>query len=379
MHSNLFEYQDSLAKLNNNGSLQDKLTSIHEVITATFPYIDRIAVAVYEKKADMLKTFVASCYGENPLLHYEAKLSESPSLGEILKQGKPRVVNHLDIFSTGKNEHTVRIAKMNYAASYTMPIYQNGVFFGFVFFNSRKENVFEEHTLHQLDLFGHMISLMIMNELSAAYTLTAALKTTGEIVQKRDPETGYHIDRMSRYTRLIATELAGKHELDDEYIEQLFIYSPLHDIGKVGIPDSILLKPGVLSPNEFEEMKTHTNQGRELIDHLLENFGSGVFLKADMLRNIAMFHHEAINGSGYPEGRKGDEIPLEARIVAVADIFDALTSSRPYKDAWSNEKAFDMLKEMAGTKLDQDCVGALVNNEEKILEIQKDFKENRFG
>lgn len=379
MHKNLFEYQDSLAILNNNGSLQDKLTSIHEVITVTFPYIDRIAVAVFEEETDMLKTFVASCYGENPLLHYDAKLSETPSLREILTHGKPRVINHLEIFSTGKNEHTIKLAKMNYAASYTMPIYQNGIFFGFVFFNSTKEDVFREQILHQLDLFGHMISLMIMNELSAAYTLTAALKTTGEIVQKRDPETGCHIDRMSRYTRLIATELACKYEFDDEYIEQLFIYSPLHDIGKVGIPDSILQKPGALSRKEFDEMKTHTIQGRELIDHLLQNFGKGVFLQADMLRNIAMYHHEAINGSGYPEGKKGDEIPIEAKIVAVADVFDALTSSRSYKDAWTNEKAFEMLKKLAGNTLDHDCVSALVNNEEKIRVIQKDFKENPYG
>jgi len=379
MLRNLFEYQDSLAVLNKKGSLREKLASIHEVITATFSYIDRIAVAVYDIDTDKLKTFVACCNGENPLNHYEAYLKKTPSLLEILEHGKPRVVNDLAIFSSGEHEHTQQIMRMQYAASYTMPIYQNGVFYGFVFFNSTQPDVFEDHTLHQMDLFGHMISLMVMNELSAVYTLSAALKMTGDIVKKRDPETGSHIDRMSRYARLIATQLADKYQLDDEYIEHVFLYSPLHDIGKVGIPDNILLKPEKLTDEEFEIMKSHTLIGCELIDRLLDNFGFEGLQHIDVLRNIAQFHHEAVNGSGYPEGLKGVDIPLEAKIVAVADIFDALTSKRPYKEAWSNNEAFMMLRKMAGTKLDKDCVEALIFNLPAIEDIQQSFSEDTLG
>lgn len=373
------EYEDSLDTLNHEGSLQSKLASIHEVITATFEFVDRIAVAIYEKESDCLKTFLASCNGDNLLRHYEARLSDAPSLQEIVNTGRPRIINNLGIFSGSGKEHTRMIGKLEYAASYTMPIYQNSVFYGFVFFNSTEPDVFEESTLHQMDLFGHMISLMVMNELTVAYTLNTALKTTGDVVQHRDPETGSHIDRMSRYARLIAQEIAEQCDLNDEYIEHIGLFSPLHDIGKVGIPDNILLKPGKLSSEEFETMKTHTIKGREMVDTLLQNFGMDGFRHVSILRNIAQYHHEFMNGSGYPYGLKGDEIPLEARIVAVADIFDALSSERPYKKAWSNDETFAALKEMAGTKLDSDCVNALIKNIRTVENIQRLYREDRLG
>ena len=126
-------------------------------------------------------------------------------------------------------------------------------------------------------------------------------------------------------------------------------------------------------------MRTHARRGREIIDELISNFGLNHFDYVSVLRNIAEFHHEAINGTGYPEGKKGTQIPLEARIVAVADVFDALTSNRPYKKAWSNEEAFAMLKKLAGEKLDRDCVDAMVNNRKEVKEIQEQFKEDKFG
>ncbi len=178
---------------------------------------------------------------------------------------------------------------------------------------------------------------------------------------------------------MIALELAGKHNLDDDYIEHLFMFSPLHDIGKIGIPDQILLKPGELDAEEREVMNTHTTIGRRMIDDLIENFCLNGLQDIDILRNIAQYHHEAVNGSGHPLGLKGDEIPLEARIVAVADVFDALTSRRPYKAAWSNQKAIEMLQQMAGEQLDRECVQALVSRLDKIEEIQSQFKEDPFG
>ena len=206
--------------------------------------------------------------------------------------------------------------------------------------------------------------------------MTAAIKTTGNLSHLRDPETGCHLDRMSRYSRIIANALADKYDLDDSYIEHIFMFSPLHDIGKIGIPDNILLKPGPLNEEERSIMQTHATKGRKAIDDILKNFTLVNFEHADVLRNIAEYHHEAINGTGYPFGIKGNEIPLEARIVAVADVFDALTSVRSYKEAWSNEKAIETLKELAGELLDKDCVDALVQNINEVNEIQKQFLEN---
>ena len=157
------------------------------------------------------------------------------------------------------------------------------------------------------------------------------------------------------------------------------MFAPLHDIGKIGIPDNILLKPDKLNDNERETMKTHVHKGRAMIDDLLNNFGLDNVEHLGMLRNIAEFHHEKVNGKGYPSGKKGGEIPLEARIIAVADVFDALTSKRPYKEAWDNQRAIDMLQKLAGETLDQDCVDALLKNLGTVEEIQKQFQENIYG
>lgn len=223
------------------------------------------------------------------------------------------------------------------------------------------------------------MTLLVINDLSVIGMLNAAVKTTQDIVHVRDPETGNHLDRMSRYSLLIASALAEKYQLDDLFIKRVFMFSPLHDIGKIAIPDYILLKAGPLDDDEFLTMKTHTVKGREMIDALINNFELNGLKDVTILRNIAEFHHEKVNGSGYPSGLKGDEIPLEARIVAVADVFDALTSKRPYKSAWSNEDAFALLTKLAGEQFDHDCVKALIKNEEGIKEIQQKFAEEAFG
>jgi len=370
------EHKDTLRHLNENVSLKDKLVTTHNSIVKTFPFIVRIAVAIYDPQTSLLKTYVHSSGKDNPLDHYQAHIDEAPSLKAILANGLPRVINNLLTFENGNNEHTKRIGRQGYAASYTLPIYNDGIFMGFIFFNSDQKDVFTESVLQQIDIYAHMISLMVINEISTVQALTAAVKTTGSITHLRDPETGCHLDRMSRYSRLIAIELADKYDLDDIYIEHIFMFAPLHDIGKIGIPDNILLKPGKLDEQEREIMTTHALKGREIIDDLLENFGFENIKHMDMLRNIAEFHHESVNGTGYPSGKSGDEIPLEARIIAVADVFDALTSERPYKEAWSNERAIDLLNDLAGESLDKDCVDALLKNIKKIEDIQKQFIEN---
>jgi HD-GYP domain-containing protein (c-di-GMP phosphodiesterase class II) len=260
-----------------------------------------------------------------------------------------------------------------------MPMYNNGAFFGFIFFNSDQTDVFVESTLRQIDIYGHLISLMVINELTSIRMLNAAVRTAGNISHVRDPETGSHLDRMSRYSRLIASSIADKYELNDDYIDHIFMFSPLHDIGKIGIPDKILLKPDQLDDDERSIMDSHVSLGRDMIDELLKNFGLEHIGHMDMLRNIAEFHHETVNGKGYPRGIEGESIPLEARIVAVADVFDALTSERPYKKAWSNEHAIAELKKLAGEKLDRDCVEALIRNLDEVERIQRCFGENAYG
>lgn len=372
-------HNDALKGLNERASLKEKLIAAHQSICEVFPFIARIAITIYDPETDILKTYLHSSGEDHPLDNYQAILDDSPSLKAILEEGLPRVINNMLTFEEGQHEHTTRIGRQGYAASYTLPMFNEGRFFGFIFFNANEKDVFTENVLRQIDVYSHMISLMVINELASIKNLAAAVKTTGRITHIRDPETGSHLDRMSRYSRLIATVLAEKYNLDDAYIEHIFMFSPLHDIGKIGIPDSILLKPGELDKDERSIMNSHSLKGREMIDELLKNFGFENIDYMVVLRNIAEFHHEAINGSGYPSGIKGEDIPLEARIVAVADIFDALTSKRPYKEAWDNDKAIATLKNMMGEKLDEDCVNALIDNMDKVEEIQQQFRESTYG
>jgi len=371
----LFSHQDTLAKLHDSLPLSDKLRFLHQVIQQDFPFVDRLSIALLDEKTDILKTYTHSTKDFDPLTAYEVPLSAAPSLREIMQHRRPRVVQDLAIFAHGTHEHTKRLATKDYKANYTMPLYQSGTFIGFLFFNSLQPHPFVPKVLRQIDIYGHLIALMVINELTAIRTLLSAVRVARSMTHYRDIETGSHIDRTAHYARLIAREIAQNHNISDEQIEHIFMFSPLHDIGKIGIPDSILRKPGKLNEEETKVMMTHPEKGGEIINTILKDFGLGTFGHVDIMRNIAEYHHEAIDGSGYPKGLKGDEIPIEARISSVADIFDALTSHRAYKTPWSNEEAFAMLERLADTKLDRDCVEAMLNNIDKVVEIQQHFRD----
>jgi putative two-component system response regulator len=181
----------------------------------------------------------------------------------------------------------------------------------------------------------------------------------------RDPETGAHILRMAHYSKLIAREL-GLSEADQQLILEA---APMHDIGKVGIADKILLKPGRLTPEEFEVMKQHAMFGYELLQG-----SSSQLLQA--AAQIAKGHHEKFDGSGYPDGILGENIPIFSRIVAVADVFDALTSERPYKKAWEVEAAVDFLNSGSGSHFDPACVKAFLNAWEDVERVRSTYQED---
>lgn len=177
-------------------------------------------------------------------------------------------------------------------------------------------------------------------------------------IEYRDLGTGAHLLRMSRYAGVIADALG----MSDDDIRALTSAAPLHDVGKIGIPDAILLKRDALTEEEFAVMRTHPLIGHDILSGSQSHF-------VQMGALIALHHHERWDGSGYPHGTKGQQIPLPARIVAVADVFDALTSERSYKKAWSMDDAFDYMKAHRGTLFDPACIDALLANRARILEI----------
>lgn len=204
-------------------------------------------------------------------------------------------------------------------------------------------------------------------------TRDIAIFAMAKLAESRDPETGAHLERVRSYSRVLAQDLAGQeryHELvDGEFIRLLYLTSPLHDIGKVGIPDCVLLKPGRLSDREFEIMKRHAEIGAETLEAALAQFPGARFL--EMARDIAAGHHERYDGTGYPAGLRGGEIPLSARIVALADVYDALTSKRVYKAAFSHDIARSMILEESGAHFDPDVVAAFLRSEQMFLSIRE--------
>lgn len=196
----LFTHQDTLANLHENLPLTEKLQFLHQVIREDFSFIDRLAIALFDEQTEMLKTYTHSTEGrDNPVTTYEAPLSGTPSLRTIIEHRRPRLVQDLNIFSHGTHEHTKRIAATGYKSSYTMPLYQSGVFIGFLFFNSLQEHPFTPTTLRQIDIYGHLIALMVINELTAIRTLIAAVRAARNMTHYRDLETGSHIDRTAHY------------------------------------------------------------------------------------------------------------------------------------------------------------------------------------
>ncbi len=193
-----------------------------------------------------------------------------------------------------------------------------------------------------------------------------------KLAESRDTDTGEHLDRIRLYVTILAGQLSKTNpEIDNNYIENLSIASSLHDIGKVGIPDQILLKPGHFSPEEREVMKKHAAIGGECLEAISGHLGEDDFLQ--LARDIAYFHHEKWDGSGYPYGVEGKAIPIAARIVALADVYDALRSRRPYKDPMPHEKAKYIIQQGRGSHFEPAIVDAFVQCESYFIEVSERY------
>jgi len=200
----------------------------------------------------------------------------------------------------------------------------------------------------------------------------ATIFAMSKLAESRDADTGKHLERTQIYCRMLSEQLGSSDKfsatIDAAYTETIFHASPLHDIGKVGIPDAVLCKPGKLSTEEFAIMQSHTVLGSETLSIVARRFPKNAFLNMGV--EIARWHHEKWNGSGYPDGKTGEEIPLCARIMAVADVYDALTSKRCYKDAMPHSRASEILRQDSGTHFDPEVVAA-------FSEVAHDFDRVR--
>jgi HD-GYP domain-containing protein (c-di-GMP phosphodiesterase class II) len=210
-------------------------------------------------------------------------------------------------------------------------------------------------------------------------TQETSIEALSILAEYYDVDTGAHLERMQGYVNLLSQELGEDSKYSDyihsrsDYFEELALASLLHDIGKTAIPKSILMKPGKLDFDEFERMKTHTSIAGEILergnDTFVDKFGKNSYLS--IARDVALYHHEKWDGTGYPKKLSGEEIPLSARITAIADVYDALRSKRPYKDSWSHEKTVEVIKQDSGSHFDPEIVRIFLKFHEKFDEIFK--------
>lgn len=353
--------------INNNVSFRDVLGYIYHTFRSFIPY-SHIGIALLRDNGRVLEA--AYAMSDPSLSDLPKNLTgiretiENTSLTQVIREAKPRVINDLEAYTGGRSEvaaYNRILLDSGIRASITLPLIVSNDPVGVIFFSSTSKNVYNESHISFLKTLASAIAISLNQNIFIDDLLYSSVLALAKMAEARDEETGQHLRRMKEYakriTELLVSDMRYDSIIDGEFLKNIERFSPMHDIGKVGVKDGILLKQGKLTVAEFEEMKKHTVYGAQVLKTAEYNlqqrqkrsvFGMGI--------EIVLGHHEKWDGTGYPYGKKREEIPLSARIVAVADVFDALTSERPYKEAYTFEASFQMLAEESGTHFDPSII-----------------------
>ncbi len=334
---------------------------------------DRFSLAIYYLPQNRLVAFHATVRGDYPIFlkkGFVQDLSET-SLKKIIDQRIPyRIINRLAEKDT---ESSRLLLQEGINSNLTVPILVNQRLFGFLFFAHRQQDTYSD----EMGKYAILVSNIIRSRVFYSFAIQKTLSVFGDgivnIVEFKDDETADHTRRVSLYSALIADVLREQGLITPQKAEEIRGYAPLHDIGKIGIPDSILLKPGPLTAEEWVVMKQHPLIGGKLIKNsnqqLVNQLGFGLLHTA---YNIIIDHHEWWNGTGYPQGKKGMDISLEGQVVAIADVFDALSTKRPYKGAFPIDTSLEMLIEQSGTHFNPELIKIFTAQRQQILTIYQE-------
>lgn len=382
--------RDNLKILDNSINVTLKGYSLLEVLEEIFNNSDfkkylnfeRIGFAQVEKEFIIAGISLSNAAQLKLKRGFKINISDSESLRHIIDTKEIRIINDLEkhYMSHPNSVSTRLILEEGFKSSLTAPLYKgNGKIIGILFFSSTKKNSYNEIDKYKISSLIDILSSVFEKNMLIEDLVTNSALTFVKLVEGKDPETSNHLERMAHYSRIIAKSLSKNEKyrdiIDYYYLDTLYKYAPLHDIGKVGIPDNILLKPGRLTPEEFEVMKEHTKIGARVLNFYQNNLKRYDLPVFNTAVEIAISHHEKWDGSGYPLGKKGEDIPLSGRIIAVADVFDALSSKRIYKDAFPFEKSVEIIKDMSGSHFDPEIVQSFMDSLNSIRDIYNELKE----
>lgn len=376
---NIFDEQLFINEIKNIASqgyiideiLEEVFVSINSKIS-----VDRVGIAFIDYKAEkIIAEHGIANYNELYLKPgFEVPFSET-SLMSIAKNKRGIITDDIleDLNKKPNSVSLKLLAKEGIRSNIILPLIMNQNVFAFLFFSSVKPYAYNMKSLDTAEKLAYDIGVLLDKSYLTKTIFSRVTNTFAELVDKKDNETGGHILRIIEYSSLIAFNLQ-EHEnpeyvVSKELARDIERNASVHDIGKVGIPDNILKKPGKLDSEEWEIMKQHSEIGGEIFLSLkesLKGFNKDFYKTAE---DIARYHHERWDGSGYPSGLIATEIPIAARIIAVCDVFDALTSKRVYKEAFSIEKAVSILKESSGTHLDPVLVDVFLSKMDEVIEI----------
>lgn len=372
-----------IENINRNSSFPETLKFIYDTFASFIPYT-YIGIALVKKDKKVLEAFYGiSDDTINGLPHNlmgKTVQIKDTSLGKLIASGDARIINDLEEYTANKplTDYNRVILEAGIRSSITLPLKVSNEPIGVIFFSSNKKNVYNDEHVKFLETLVNSIAISFDKNIFVNDLLYSNILALVKLAEARDEDTGEHLERMKTYSRAITQFLyessTYKDKINPEYIDKIERFSPMHDIGKVGIRDGILLKPGKLTFDEFKEMKKHPSYGAEVLRTAESNIsrkGKSLFILGI---EITEGHHEKWDGSGYPYGKSGQDIPLSARIVAVADVFDALTSRRPYKEPYTFEESYNIIVEGSGKHFDPEIVKAFVTNKDRIVGIYKKFK-----
>jgi len=376
-----------ITNINQSESFNETLAYIYSTYSKFIPY-NYIGIALI-KEGGLITASYGVADGKikglpDALLGKSVAINET-SLGKVLESGNIRIINDLEEYVKGKplKEYNRVILKSGIRSSITVPLKINRKPVGIIFFSSTKKNAYNDRHIFFLKTISDSIAISFDKNILINDILYGSILALAKLAESRDKDTGEHLQRIKVYSGLIVKLLSEdsnyKGYITPEYIENIEKFSPLHDIGKVAIPDNILLKPGKLTKEEFEIMRTHAIFGAWILKEADDNIKKSSRSIFQIGIEIAEGHHEKWDGTGYPFGKKGEDIPLSARIVAVSDVFDALTSKRPYKDAFSFEKAYEVILDGSGNHFAPGIVKVFIEHKDRFYEVYQHFFKGENG